>query len=285
MRSRIPAIVAIVPLGLLGAVGTAQAGMLEHSPGGQDKPLIQFHRQLSIGGGATFQKYREKHNGNTLDKESGWMPNIQVSGSWMFDNHLFLELGDQYSFGKTDYQSATGQTGHTNNDIENIHLRIGEGFSLSKKVMVTPYMTYGHRYWNRHLGGPAPYAEDYNTNYIGVGVMADYRATQRLTLSGDVMGGSTFANGMTSHLGEAQAGLSSPHFDLGSKPIVKVSLKSDYRVRGPWHLYGKVTYTHFSYGHSGQKTVYQNGAAVGNGYEPNSTTNDVGMDAGVRYTF
>lgn len=284
MRTKTRALVTIVPRGLLAAAGIAQAGILSFgSHTGHVPALVQLHRQLSFVAGGTHQNYRETQHGNGLDKGTGWIPNIQVFGSWMFKNHLFMEVGNRYSFGKTDYNGAmhraTPATGHTNNDIGTANLKVGEGLLLSRRLMVTPYLTYGHRYWNRHLGGATPYAEDYNTNYIGAGVMADYRFTPRLTVAGDVMGGSTFENHMADHLPARSA----VHFGLGKEPVVKLSLKGDYRVHEPWHLYSVISYTHFTYGKSKTKTLAIAGEGTRPIHEPNSSTNDIHMDAGVRY--
>lgn len=294
------AIIASMALGLA-FTGGAQAATWQNSHNTQThwrkshqlhtvNPLISLHRQASAGFSATYQHYAEHNASQTLDEEHGWMPTYHSGISWMFEQsfmpgHLYFEVNSSYGWGMTTYsgstQSGTPVTTTTHNQIVNISGKMGDGFLVNSKLMVLPYLAYGHRYWDRGLGGPTPYHEYYDSNYIGAGVATDYRLTRKLTLTGDVMAASTFANSMDMHIPTTQT----VHFALGDKALVRLSLKADYSVSRHWGVYGGVRYTRFQFGHSGSQPVYHNGSQVGMMSEPDSTTNDVSLISGVRYKF
>lgn len=284
------AIVASTALGLAFAGGAHAATWQKAHKLHTVNPLISLHRQSSAGFSATYQHYSENTDGNTLDLEHGWMPTYHTGISWMFNQkfmpgHLYFEANTRYTWGMTTYhgstQSGTPTTATTHNQILNISGKIGDGFLINSKLMVMPYMSYGHRYWDRSLGGPTPYHEYYHTNYIGAGVSGDYRVMPKLTLTGDVSVASTFANSMEMHV----PSLSTAHFSLGNKALITAAVKADYSVSRHWGVYGGVRYTRFQYGHSGTQPIYQNGNLVGKASEPDSTTNDVSLISGVRYKF
>src|SRR5690625_4018448 len=66
-------------------------------------PLLDLQRQISIAGGATYQNYKEEDGGHTLDKETGWMPNVRINASWLYDNNVYVDMDTTYSFGDSDY--------------------------------------------------------------------------------------------------------------------------------------------------------------------------------------
>lgn len=282
-------------LGLLsyGKIGQAASFSLHNA----DDELLELHREVSFGGGATYQNYREKQDGGgTLDKEEGWMPNVQGSASWLFNNGIFVNANVNYAWGDTDYTGGvtdlnTGQhspyKGHTRNDIVDVQGKIGYAMSPGSNWLITPYLTYGHRYWDRDLGNPQ---EKYNTNYIGGGLIVDYKIMPRLVASLDAMGATTFANDLD--VKSRNSRLSNTSHSLGDEPMAKVKLGLDYALEDNWHLYGAVNYTYFSYGRSDNTDATYHGSYLGIPYtaqvpvyEPKSHTHNVDLDLGVRFTF
>ena len=271
---------AIASVATVGFIGLASQSALAHQ-NLHENSLVKLHNNISVAGGTTYQHYKEYQNGNTLDKETGWIPNFDASASYMSPaRHYLLSASVRYSWGNTNYNAPNTSSTNTHNNIVSVKGKIGKGFQLSRRLMVTPFLTYGHRYWHRGLTGTASlkgYKENYNMNYAGAGFMVDYQATRRLILSAQAMGGSTFSNTLNTSI-------MSSTYNLGDKAIAKAALKADYHVRGPWHVFGKVHYTYFKFGHSGTHTFTSNGTQY-NSNEPNSTTNNVSLDFGVRYTF
>lgn len=250
-----------------------------------ENPLIRLNNNISVAGGGMYQHYKEHARGKMLDKETGWVPQFKASGAYMSPvKHYFLSATVRYSFGHTNYNghSTTGAavSTHTKNQIVSVNGKIGQGFQYTKRILVTPFLTYGHRYWHRHITSTSQARgdkENYNMNYLGMGVKVDYQATRKLVLSAQGMGAGTFSNTM-----------SSPNlpvtFGLGSEPLAKAGLKADYHIQGPWHVFGGVHYTFFKFGRSNTRHFTYNGSSA-KAFEPNSTTQNVSMDAGVRYTF
>ena len=64
------------------------------------------------------------------------------------------------------------------------------------------------------------------------------------------------------------------NFDVSGEE--KIGFNADYRISGPFHIYGGVNYTHFN---------YTGGLLNGGFFEPSSATNLLGMNLGLAYAF
>lgn len=230
-------------------------------------PMVNLHKNVSVSEGAFYQHYREHVNNQTLDKETGWMPVFNASASYISPNrYLFLKGSIQYTEGNTNYTSLY-TTSHTGNQIVSGDIEAGKGFLITNRFMVTPFVSYGHRFWQRKLS----YTENYNLNYIGAGINADYQVSPRLIVSAQGFGGSTFDNTLNTPATHVT-------YNLGNKPIVKASLKANYQIMNHWSIFSSLNYNYFRFGKSQINTRYDT-------YEPNSTTQEASVDFGIRYLY
>ncbi len=221
--------------------------------------------------------------GGKLDSETGSLPGYNVSLSlmrnWMVDN-LYLNAQVSYVSGNTAYDGSTCffrgaciPVSKTNRaTIFDTDFRLGKGFSLAPKVMLTPYFGIGTNYWLR--GGQ--YSETYTNDYAGGGLLAQYGATDTLVLSAYGLVGGTFG----SHISVGRAGPNSPAWSgaLGDSGIYKLGLSADYAWTRNLHFNASVDYVDFRFGHSAVQPVTGQ-------VEPNSATSDVMLKVGVGYSF
>lgn len=228
----------------------------------QTNPIVNLNNNISVQGSATYQHYQENANGHTLGKKTGWVPTIQGSGSYMSPSqHFFLKGQVTYTRGSTTYlgRNTTGQ-----NTLSTISgsLEFGQGFLLSSNFMAGPFITYGHRYWNSQV--------TYNMNYIGGGVMFDYQLGPRLIISGQGLAGGTFSTSLSAPPTRT--------YNKGYQPIVKATLKANYKLAAHWYGFTSLSYTYFNFG----KTPINPKKHI---YRPSSTSQNLSIGLGVRYTF
>ncbi len=129
---------------------------------------------------------------------------------------------------------------------------------------------------------PYAYNELYTAGYVGGGAKLLYAITPRWVASATADAGSTVAPGINA------SGLLNFSGALGTHTYAGVALQKDYRVRGHWHLFARVSYRYFGFGRSNAlpTTVVSNGSTTSTtGTEPNSTTEQVRYSLGVAYAF
>lgn len=251
---------------VLGVNQSAIAGAGDHNIA-----VVQLHNNVSIAGGASYQN-QSRFLGKRFTQD-GWLPSIKASASYMSPAHYLLSAGIQYSFGKQDLNDVN-QT--IENDIVSVHLRIGKGFLVSNHFLVTPFVTYGHRYWNRESDAKlSNLTLEYNTNYLGAGIMFDYQATPRLVLSAEALAGGTFANTFDLQL-SVWGNSNSTDADLGSGLIAKAAMKADYRFYANWHIFGVANITYLDHG-----DLEYRGTEV---FDAGDLYN-ISLNAGIRYTY
>lgn len=252
------------------AAAVAALGFNQAAAAGTDGhglEVIRLHNSFSVAAGATYQKYTSGEDSVTVD---GWLPSIKASASYMSPALYLVSVSTQYSFGDQD-SNAIDQS--IDNDIVSVNLRIGKGFLVSNQFLVTPFVSYDHRYWNQELSiGSGSLTLEHNTNYLGAGIMLDYQAAPRLILSAEALAGGTFANTLDL---DASGGSDNIDGDVDSGLIVKSALKADYRFRTNWHVFGAADFTYFDYG---DVEILGVKADAGDLY-------DISLSAGVRYTY
>lgn len=236
-------------------------------------PLVQVNNRLTLGATGTYQYFTTHMAGGHPGRDIGWMPGVHAGASLMSSSygikHLFAQVSGDYIAGDTHNSSAGGTT---TNHLGRYQIKLGKGMMLNRKLMVTPYATFGERFWDRKLQTSGVSNHQYYQNmFAGGGFKVDYMLTRRLTLTGDAMGASTIDPKM--HTASAPK----HHYQLDSRAMARAKLGADYKIHGPWHAYADVSYTYLAYGgHSAEHST---------AYEPSSYTHDVTIGTGLRYDF
>lgn len=230
-------------------------------PGGDEDygnpSILSVNRSLSLGYLEDRLYYIEPDNGTTgsgyLDYERGKQKGGRISGSYMTaDSHLYIEVqwsGSEGRVGYTGYLQTvppTPVTGTSRATTQEPLIKFGKGFDLGSRVMATPYLGVGWRYWLRELGvgTVGDYNESYSFFYGLAGGMIQFSPVDRLVLGVDGGIGRTF-----------HAQINVPDFGLddaplGSKPIVKAGADLDFRVADFLHLFVSADYMHVQFGQS-----------------------------------
>lgn len=125
-------------------------------------------------------------------------------------------------------------------------VKIGKGFLPGEKWMLTPYLSFGRRYWVREIGvgTRGSFVESYNFIYYALGGMIQYSPWERWVLTGSAELGRT----TDAWINVPPAGLN--HTSLGSSLIKKFGAEVDYRAVRWLHLFAGFDYTHFRFGES-----------------------------------
>lgn len=254
-------------------------------------PILSMNNEAGIAVTGTTMNYQEHFtpaeiaNIKADDSETGWMPGFEAKYSLMGDyfnslpSDMYFAVHYQRNSGNIAYkgslQNGSIYDGTDSATTNRVIARIGKGFQLSNAMMLTPYIAGGYQDWNRHMLGPSGYTEDYSSGLIGAGAMFQYAATNRLVLTLNAEGLAMIGGGMTPH-NVPGYGNTLGNTSFGTSGQEKIAADVDYRISGPWHLYGGLSYTHFN---------YTGGALNFGASEPLSSTNLFSMDAGIGYQF
>lgn len=251
-------------------------------------PLLDVNNSFGVSYARSHLYYIEPGNingGNYLDYEKGDLNGIRVALSLMrhfdVDNVYFhadwtwTEAKVNYTgyyLGGPPYVQARGQSRATTNEYA---FKFGKGFALGRSWMLTPYLSYGKRYWVRELGlgTKGDYVESYSAPYYAAGSLFQFAPLNGLVLTGDASIGRTDNPWINVNL----AGVGLNHAGLGAAMIKKAGLEADWRVTGMLHAFAGADYTLFNFGASAvQPTGF---------YEPFSRTETYNYTAGMRLSF
>jgi hypothetical protein len=246
-----------------------------------NNPIVVANNEAGIAATGTHMNYLENLSTSPSDSETGWMPGFAVKYSLMGDyfpavENLYFSVQYQFSTGNVAYKggyigthkvlySTTGET--TNRVIA----RLGKGFYLSRNMMLTPYFAGGYQGWNRKLSSSE--IENYKAELAGIGAKFQYALNSRLVFGVDAEWLALLGGSMTPNMANLPD-LGVANFDISGEE--KVGFNADYRISGPFHIYGGVNYTHFN---------YTGGLLNGGYFEPSSATNLLGMNLGLAYAF
>ena len=255
----------------------------ELSPAGADPALVELHRQVSIAGGASYLDHDEAIGGRR-EHDTGWLPQVRASGGWLFDNGLFLEAGAAYSGGETDYGLSGGDAPRndrdSDNDLVSTYGKFGFSAAASDRVLITPYLSYGYQHWQRDISYGIDYSRDYDTHFLGGGVLADIGIVHNLIASIDLMGASTFANEQT--LDIQAPGFRTLNVSSDNAPLARAEFSLDYLLAPHVHVFTAARYTYISRETPQQADVATAGQARA---DYDSDTHEVNLNAGLRLTF
>ena len=220
--------------------------------------------------------------GGPLDTEKGTLRGASTSGSFMGS---VLGIRNVYVFGQFTYLGDHTLHGEANPVFNNTRtdaqirdedFRLGVGLSLSRDVMLTPYLGFGEHYWLRNFDGVGGYREEYSNGYAGAGLLLQYSPIPRLVLSANGLIGGT----IDPRLKATQNGgfpIPNQTFDLGGANIWKAGAGIDYAFTNRLHGNVGVDYTEFTYG--------QSPVGIGGFLEPHSRTEDWVVRIGAGYSF
>jgi hypothetical protein len=256
--------------------------------------LAQTSQFIEAGVGYYHFNYNEDVPAPLKSAETGWLPGFK--GVYGFDGKngsLYAVAIGEYTQAKTDYDGTT-QDGTPLKLTSKNTLTRGE-FNIGYKAKniggstfeLTPYCGVGYRYWERLVGDTDPrgYREVYTWWYIPVGMKAGFGIDESWRITCDVSARIMFNGNINFDLASRDPSLNSPTAQLGNQVGVKASLPFEVALSptfmlkfGPWYEYSAI-------GMSNDVLITQNGTPAAYFHEPNSTTNQYGVDVGIRWEF
>lgn len=245
-------------------------------------PFIRdVNNQVSVQAISTDVDYKEKDgSGTVLDTEKGGVPGFAISVSLMRDvivRDAYFNFTYNRANGHTDYVGSYiggGSYGSvkasSSATLTDYAVRFGKGFDLHPKVMLTPYVEFGHREWSRGVNE----GENYTHNHYGLGALLQGTPVDRLVLTANALIGRTTSSNIDV---AGPAGFSGA---LGNSTLYKVGLSADYAFTKNIHGVVGVDYAAFKYGRSANYST-----PYGRFYEPSSDTSTTTVRAGLGWSF
>jgi hypothetical protein len=236
---------------------------------------------------STSVDYREFGNGylgtptGVLDTETGSVMGGAISLSGMRGGeHLYWEFGGDYSAGETRYTGALqggtfgSYVGSSGAQMINLGIRLGKGFAVGDRTMLSPYGEWGWHEWQRGVN----YGERYSHQFFGAGLMAQYSPVPRLVLSVSALWARTNQSSIEVNSGPNLTGFTGR---LGDSPLYRIGAAVDYAFTSQIHGNLAVEYTKFRYGASAAFPVGSGLVA----WEPDSETRYLVIRTGLAIPF
>lgn len=256
---------------------------------GENPAILAVDRSVSISDHVLGLYYVEPSGvdaftvgSNYDDDEHGSIPGLKLAASWMFPDASDLYLHAEWAGSKGDvtydgYTLSTpplqinGAASHA--VIQDWDFKAGKGVVTGAQWMLTPYVSFGGRHWERTLGPDTPfvYVESYNHFYAALGNLTQWAPSDKFVATLDTAVGRTFG----ANINSPDAGLD--HQMLGASPVIKLGVEGDWAFSPRVHGFMGFDYMYFAYGQSAVSPA--NGGVL----EPDSRTQEYNFDLGVRF--
>lgn len=184
------------------------------------------------------------------------------------------ELTRDYTRYDGTYQSGEPVKAWTRNVLVNFSGNIG--YKFQKLWNLTNYTGFGIRFWER--GGQ--YREHYQWFYLPLGIRSDYKLNKDLSGSFDISARIMFEGKIYVYMSDYDTRYNDFSMNLGNLPGAKLELPIYFKnwIFTPWYEYSAINPSDWA-------AVFYNGVQIGWGYEPASTTHQIGLNVGRREDF
>ena len=263
--------------------------------------IIRSESGYSVALGGLTQDYNETVGGAVVDQETGTIPMITLGASSISTNPqggTYWRVLGRYADGNTAYngQTLAGTPAQTTtaNTIFDINGRVGFASGIGHHMALIPYFEIGEHHWQRNVGSGqgAGGIEHYTNGYIGAGLLWEIALNRRWALAVHGMTGYTFGAQITAtdpvYIDSAtgQVYYATATEALGDSSYESAGVRATYLINHAWRSFIRVDVTHFAYGASIAVPIFYSSGTGQNGYyEPDSTTTQVFVTAGVGVRF
>ncbi len=260
-------------------------------------PLYAGEYAHSLGASfkAAYHDYKEINEPEWFKSdEKGFLPGIHLNYVYRgVKNPFYGRLLFEYKAGKTDYDGTT-QAGsplqtNTTNRFETWEGNIGFSFKPDPghlQVIVTFYTGMGYRYWNRGLGGQAPFSEEYSWKYIPAGLLLSFPIREKWRGEVDIAACFIFDAAIKVNLSESDPNYNNAQAALGNSVGWKIEIPFYYQFSKHWSLNLVPSYESYSFGRSGTFPITYAGMPTPLvGHEPDSRTHIYSLRLGLNFYF
>lgn len=248
--------------------------------------IIAVNRSVSVSYQITDSYYIEPSDGGAFtlpnfaaysDCELGTERGGRAALSWTDPEGRIYLYGDYArDAGNVAYTGFTLTTNMpldavTHYDVSEYNFKLGTGFAARQgRWMLTPYLGYGTRYWDRSLS--ATYDEYYTDSYLSLGGLVQEAPLDWLVISEDMSVGKLIDDHINVTLDGSSGGE-----NLRPGPLIKLALELNFQIVPALSLFTRFGYTYFSFG---QSNVYV--APGSENMEPMSHTSLLDVNTGLR---
>jgi len=255
----------------------------------------EYPHSLSVGFKVAYHEYKEINEPEPFKStEAGFLPGIQLSYTYQgVKNPFYGRLLLEYKEGKTDFDGTT-QAGtpiqtKTNNRFDTGEANIGFTFKPGPghlQASVTFYTGIGYRYWNRGLGGQAPYSEEYSWKYVPAGLIVSYLISDKWRGEVDMAAWFIFDAQIKVNLSDTDPNFNNPQAALGNSLGWKIETPFYYQLSKHWSLNITPSYENYSFGKSDFFPITYAGSPTPLvGHEPDSRTHIYSLRLGLKFHF
>jgi hypothetical protein len=152
--------------------------------------------------------------------------------------------------------------------------------------MLSPYLGYGYRNWDRGLRPPSPiddFTEIYEWHYVPVGFVFHSELSKKWSVHPSFEGRFMFQGNMTVKYNDPN--FNEPHVTLSNRPGFKLDFPIRYNFSRKWAIITTPWYSNSKIGQSNTADIYYNGMYAGFLYEPASETNQFGVNLTFSHLF
>ena len=227
--------------------------------------------------------YAEKINHIVLDKENGNIPGVSIAMSKTL-NRFLINPSIRFYRGEETYRGSFIEqepgvfTLKADGDtlLLKATINVGYLFALTEKSVLTPFLSYGYRYWYRgsvafpidvnssengqmtdkETIGVNGYSEIYENQCLSAGLLWQYNIRPNVVIGTYASAGSTFSSQLSGdfpgpiEINDEIFGTVTLDQNLGSKPIYQAGINVDYRISGQFHCFAGIEYEYFHFGKS-----------------------------------
>jgi hypothetical protein len=229
----------------------------------------------------TNYKYEEQVNGSFFMSNEGRKIGVTGSLTRTLTNNWYITGDLRYASGNVDYTGSGTKSG--NSDVlTELRFLAGNDFERGSYLW-SPYIGLGVRSLNNDLRGTSStgasgYRRESFYTYLPIGVTHRFQAGSDARISTSLEYDTLIAGTQNSRLSDVSSGYN----DQSNKQRKGYGLRlgMNYETMG-WSA--GVFYHYWNIDNSDKSTVTYNGVTVATGYEPQNTTNELGVQ--VKYRF
>jgi len=224
--------------------------------------------------------FHVKYNEAANDEETGWMNGLHVAyKNQNLTDHTYWRLLYENTNQNDHYNGAT-QSGTplqtiTNNVKRTEEITFGQRLDDSGTEYV--YVGIGSYNWDRNITGPSGLLEKYSWNYIPIGYRNEHKINDKWNVAADIAVRFQFNSKMTLYMPP----FDNTNYSLGTKPGFKAELPFTYKMNSQWSLTLSPWYEYWGIQQSNSANITYQGIPVTSSSEPDSHTDQYGLDIGI----
>ena len=269
--------------------GDSDANVAQASNGGDDKEKGGGDSGIEFDLGLMYYHvdYKEDVPPPLKSEESGWLPGLYAGLKIIAPRKVYLNTYVEYSSDELDYdgsnQIGTPVKGKSSATFLRFQFNIGYTVPVKSNILLSPYIGYGYRSWERGIKGASPFDETYIWHYFPVGLSSQFILNDKWSVNPGFEARFVYKGSMKVEFNDPN--YNQLDFTLGNKTGFKFEAPIKYNITETWAITGNPWYSISEIGESEFETLTYSGVPIGLAQEPSSETNQLGFNLIFSYKF